>query len=80
MPVARPILVSGRLFVPVRAAAKAIRGTAAGLSIALIRAEGRPATYRGYAVEWAVVPTCEAGGEACGEAVDNPVDNSGGAE
>ena len=76
MPVARPILVSGRLFASVRAAAKVIRGTAAGISLALSRADGKPATYRGYAVEWATMPTCEAGGEACGEAMDN----SGGAE
>lgn len=76
MPVARPILVSGRLFASVRAAAKVIGGTAAGISLALSRADGRPTTYLGYTVEWATMPTCEAGGEACGEAVDN----SGGAE
>jgi hypothetical protein len=78
MPVARPILVSGRLFASVRAAAKVIRGTAAGISLALSRADGKPATYRGYTVEWATMPTCEAGGEACGGAVDNPMDNGGG--
>jgi hypothetical protein len=75
MPVARPILVSGRLFASVRAAAKVIRGTAAGISLALSRADGKPATYRGYAVEWAVVPVCEAGGEDCGQ----PMDKSEGA-
>ena len=71
MPVARPVLVSGRLFASARAAAKVIRGTAAGISVALSRAGGRPTTYLGYTVEWATVAICEAGGEACGEAMDN---------